>query len=140
MAFTCSFKIGQIVSNNDIIKEFKVGVMGGMRRSRKTNTLVLIADHTKSLYDDKKYGQVFHYTGMGKYGDQTLSSQNKTLAESNTNGIIIHLFEVFQVAQYTYQGTVRLCNTPYQENQLDENHVPRKVWIFPLKKYDTVKK
>lgn len=83
MKFITSFKIGQVVSNNDIISEFKVGNMGGMRRSLTTGTLVIIADHTKSLYDDKYYNQELHYTGMGKFGDQTLTSQNKTLAKFN---------------------------------------------------------
>ena len=58
-----------------------------------TGTLVIIADHTKSLYNDKYYNQELHYTGMGKYGDQMLKSQNKTLAESNINNIEVHLFD-----------------------------------------------
>lgn len=134
MKFVTSFKIGQVVSNNDIVSEFKVGNMGGMRRSLTTGTLVIIADHTKALYDDKYYNQEIHYTGMGKYGDQVLKSQNKTLAESNTNGVEVHLFEVFEPKKYTYQGIVKLVGEPYQEIQKDENKVPRKVWIFPLKK------
>lgn len=134
MKFVTSFKIGQVVSNNDIVSEFKVGNMGGMRRSLTTGTLVIIADHTKFLYDDKYYNQEIHYTGMGKYGDQVLKSQNRTLAESNTNGVEVHLFEVFEPKKYTYQGIVKLVDEPYQEVQKDENKIPRKVWIFPLKK------
>lgn len=42
------FKIGQIVSHNEIIEEFKCGNMGGMRRSLATNSLILISDHTKT--------------------------------------------------------------------------------------------
>jgi hypothetical protein len=45
---------------------------GGMRRSLKTNTLVLISDRTK-LYKDRWENGIFHYTGMGRKGDQRLS-------------------------------------------------------------------
>lgn len=63
----------------------------GMRRSQKNNLLLIVSDHTKSFYEDKWYGDVLYYTGMGKFGDQQLTSQNKTLAESNKNGVAIYL-------------------------------------------------
>jgi hypothetical protein len=34
-----------------------------MRKSRQTNTLVLVSNHTKSLYEDVWIGDTFHYTG-----------------------------------------------------------------------------
>lgn len=133
MTFVTSFKIGQEVTNNQIINEFLCGNMGGMRRSKKTNTLILISDNTKSLYEDIWKDDVLLYTGMGKKGDQELVSQNRNLAESNTNGIELHLFEVFKPKVYTYLGKVELCNDPYIDEQKDENQIFRKVWIFPLK-------
>jgi hypothetical protein len=66
-----------------------------MRRSHTTNTLVLVSDRT-GLYEDRVEGDVFHYTGMGQVGDQTLTSQNKTLAESSSNGVSVHYFEVLK--------------------------------------------
>ena len=107
--------------------------MGGMRRSKRTNTLIIISDHTKALYDDKWYGDVLHYTGMGKTGDQTLTSQNRTLAESDHNGVEVHLFEVLHPTQYIYHGVVSLAGKPYQEDQADEDGTMRKVWMFPVK-------
>ena len=55
MAFVSPFKIGETVTHAQIVESFKVGNMGGMRRSNQTNTLVIICDHTKGLYDDKWY-------------------------------------------------------------------------------------
>lgn len=131
--FEPPFKVGAIVTNEEITKAFKVGNMGGMRRSKTTGTLVIISDHTKGLYDDKWYGDELHYTGMGKKGDQTLiGNQNKTLAESDVNGVEVHLFEVLERAKYIYQGVVHLCGKPYQENQKDDSGNMRKVWMFPL--------
>lgn len=74
---------------------------------------------------------------MGKSGDQMLEgNQNKTLAESDHNGVEVHLFEVFDATKYTYQGVVKLAGKPYQEIQSGEDENRRKVWMFPLKKVD----
>ncbi|WP_442865218.1 HNH endonuclease [Acinetobacter sp. HY1485] len=103
-----------------------------MRRSLTTNTLVIICNHVKSIYEDKWIGNELHYTGMGQTGDQSLSSQNKTLAESNENGVKVHLFEVFTDTEYLYQGLIKLNGSPYQNQQLDKDQNTRKVWVFPL--------
>ena len=47
--------------------------MGGMRRSKTTNTLVIVSDYTKGIYHDKWIGGALHYTGMGKNGDQDIN-------------------------------------------------------------------
>lgn len=134
MIFNPRFEVGEVVSNQDIVSEFKCGNMGGMRPSKATNALVIIADHTKSLYQDKWIGDVLHYTGMGKVGDHDLLyMQNRTLYESDRNGVNIYLFEVHKRTEYIYRGQVELCKKPYQEEQLDENNFPRNVWMFPVK-------
>lgn len=104
-----------------------------MRRSHRTNTLILISDRTK-LYEDKNENGIYHYTGMGQVGDQELKSQNKTLAESQENGIVVHFFEVMKPRQYTYRGEVKLVAAPYTDRQKDINGLMRNVWVFPLKK------
>ena len=134
MSNFCKFQIGQTVTHADIIAEFKCGNMGGMRRSKTTNSLIIISDHTKGLYEDKWFGDILHYTGMGKTGDQDLLfMQNKTLAQSGTNGVKVHLFEVLIPTEYIYHGVVSLADRPYQETQNGDDGVPRRVWMFPLK-------
>jgi 5-methylcytosine-specific restriction protein A len=108
-----------------------------MRRSRGTNTLVLVSNHVKSVYGDRWISDTLHYTGMGLVGDQDLNkTQNKTLNESSTNGVGVHLFEVFVDKEYTYQGQVRLEGVPYQERQPDSEGNIRNVWVFPLRLVD----
>lgn len=46
MSTSCKFKIGQTVTHAELINEFRCGNMGGIRRSRATNSLVIISDHT----------------------------------------------------------------------------------------------
>ena len=131
--FLPSISPGDIISNNEVISEFLCGNMGGMRRSHKTNTLTIISDPHKSLYDDRWDGNILYYTGMGKKGDQKLDwSQNKTLNESDTNGVAVHLFEVLKPKEYTYRGQVGLSGKPFKEIQLDANGENRDVWVFPL--------
>lgn len=43
MAFDPGLRIGQILKNADVVDTFKCGNMGGMRRSRTTNTLVIVS-------------------------------------------------------------------------------------------------
>lgn len=95
--------------------------------------LTLISDYTKGFYKDSVENDVILYTGMGKIGDQTLiGNQNKTLYESDTNNVKLHIFEVFEKNKYTYKGVVELAYPPFQEIQRDFNGNDRKVWIFPL--------
>ena len=111
-------KLGGRYNNDDICNAFLCSPQGGMRRSQKTNTLVLVANHVKSIFDDRWNGNTMNYTGMGLKGEQSLDfMQNKTLSESNTNGVDIHFFEVFTEKVYTYQGQVLLSGKPFQEQQ-----------------------
>ena len=133
----CKFEIGQTVTHEDLVDEFHCGNMGGMRRSHTTNSLVIISDNTKQLYNDKWVGDTLHYTGMGKNGDQDINfAQNRTLGLSVMNGVEVHLFEVLVPKKYIYRGIVTLSDKPYQETQKGEDGLPRKVWIFPLKPLD----
>ena len=133
MGFNPGIDIGTELSNDEMRSLFQCGNMGGMRRSKKTGTLVIISDETKGLYRDVWINGVLHYTGMGKLGNQVLEgNQNGTLYHSDTNGVEVHLFEVFKKAVYTYRGIVKLVEKPYQSEQLDDAGQLRKVWIFPI--------
>ncbi|EGU33479.1 putative restriction endonuclease [Vibrio sp. N418] len=86
-----------------------------------------------SIYDDRWENDIIHYTGMGTTGDQSLDfAQNKTLANSQTNNVKVHLFEVFRDKQYTYAGQVTLVAKPYSEYQPDQAGQSRLVYVFPL--------
>ncbi|TKI09294.1 HNH endonuclease, partial [Bacillus cereus] len=128
-----SMVLGDIYNNSEIAKNFKCGNMGGMRRSKKTNTLVLFSDHTKGIYDDRWDKGTLLYTGMGQEGHQILDgNQNKTLYESNGNGVDVYLFEAFQPGEHIFRGPVTLVRKPYQEIQEDTKGQKRRVWIFPI--------
>lgn len=134
MAFDPGLTAGDVIDNDRLCQFFKCGPQGGMRRSNRTNSLVLVSNHVKSIYDDRWVGDTFHYTGMGAKGDQSRKfMQNRTLDESGRNGVEVHLFEVHREQEYRYQGRVQLAGPPYQEDQLDADGANRKVWVFPLK-------
>jgi len=122
---------GIVLNTQDLSDIFLCSTQGGMRRSLRINTLVIVSNHIESIYDDRWINDVFHYTGMGMNGDQSLSfAQNKTLAESNSNGVDIHLFEVFVDKEYKYMGKVQLADLPYFEDQPGEKGEIRKAGIF----------
>lgn len=132
--FDPGLKIGQILKNADVVDTFKCGNMGGMRRSKTTNTLVIVSDYTKGIYHDKWIEGVLHYTGMGKNGDQDINwAQNATLAACGYNGVDVHLFEVMDAGEYIYCGRIELVDKPYTETQPGEDGAPRKVWMFPIR-------
>ena len=127
--------IHDIVSNEEICRVFLCSPQGGMRRSLKTNSLVLISGTKRSIYMDHWDGDVFHYTGMGLHGDQSLyDGQNWTLVSSPKNGVKVYLFEAIEKNRYRFEGQVELASDPYQEQQTDSEHRSRLVWVFPLKR------
>lgn len=131
--FDPGLKLGTVLTNKELVDLFKCGPQGGMRRSLATNTVV-ITTSPSALYADRWVDGNLHYTGMGLHGDQRLDrTQNRTLAESQTNGVTVHLFEVLADNQYAYRGPVALAGEPYQERQLDSSGQERLVWMFPLR-------
>ena len=131
--FIPSFDIGSVVDHKTLFKEFRCSSRGSIRRSKNTNTLVLISDRTKPFYKDEWKNGILYYTGMGMLGDQDFNFlQNTTLFNSRTNGIGVHLFEFVRKNEYQYYGLVELCDDPYMGIQKDMKGNPRKVCIFPL--------
>jgi len=96
MNFNHHLNLGDAIRNAQLIRLFKCSPQGGMRRSQKTDTLVIVSDHTKKIYEDRREENTFQCTGMGMVGDQNLDfAQNKTLAQLPLNEVDGYLFEVF---------------------------------------------
>ncbi len=63
---------GEAISNTELTRRFACSNMGGMRRSHKTNTLVLVSDPHKGFYTDTWHGNALQDTGMAETGDKGL--------------------------------------------------------------------
>jgi 5-methylcytosine-specific restriction enzyme A len=89
MSFEPGLEPEKTISNEELRKIFKCGSRGGMRRSLQTKTLVIVSNSTKAVYEDRwSQDGILSYTGMGLKGDRKLNfSQNRTLAESQENGV-----------------------------------------------------
>ena len=127
-------EIGREYTNAEISQLFRGNEQRGMKKSNSYNALVLLSDHeSDNIYDDYWYGNILYYTGMGIVGNQRLDFyENKTLNESNENGVTVYLFEGFEHHGYVYRGIVRLAGTPFQKEERDKSGSIRKVWKFPL--------
>ncbi len=132
--------IGNIYTNNDISEAFKCSNMGGMRRSKVTNSLVLITKHQEKragdIYEDEWTSDgILNYTGMGTIGDQDINyAQNKTLATAKQLGINVYLFESYKDNEYYYDGEVEVCGPIFTANEKDVDGKMRQVLKFPLRK------
>ncbi len=124
MLFNLKLKNGQVVTASQLAELFHVKTLKNSRFIKEINTLVLISDYTKGDYPNKWIGDTLHLTGTHKITDSTSSK----LADSRTNGVNIHLFQVMNPGEYTYSGPVKLVSDPYTEMGPD-NHL---VWVFPL--------
>lgn len=135
--FEPGLDVGEDITNLRLREIFACSSQGGMRRSLRTGTLVLVSGSPRwsPPYVDRFRRGEIHYVGMGLRGDQSLSfAQNRTLAESNTNGVDVYMFECFQTNTYTFVGKVQLAGAPYAEVQEDIDGLPRRVWVFPLER------
>ena len=127
-----NLELGDILTHKQLHRTFECSVSGGIRYSSKTETIVIISDPTDPFYQDYWEGDVLHYTGSGRIGDQKISRENKRLANLNNSNINAYLFEKLRTNHYEFIGEVKLADDPYQEEQLDDNSDLRKVWMFPI--------
>ena len=130
-------KEGNTYTNDMIVKYFRVGNMGGMRKSNTQNALILISKAEDSSpgheYDDYFDDDgILQYTGMGQEGDQKYTHGNKILGESAETGITVHMFMRHGSDDYVYRGIVTLAGEVYKEIEPDKNGNLREVYKFPL--------
>ena len=132
--FYVPLKPGDTIDNETLRAIFSCGAEGTMRHSSKTGSLVIVSDHTTSLYQDIWVNAFFHYTGRGMGGKQALSlPENRQLVESKTHGTRLYLFEVFEAGLHVYMGEVELSDRPFLSRQADSAKNLHDVHIFPLK-------
>jgi len=134
LSFDPDLEPNETIDNKRLCDIFKCSTQGGMRRSLSTNSLIIVSNHVRSIYEDRWVDDVLHYTGMGLKGDQHLDyAQNKTLDQSRVTDTDCFLFEVLTKGEYIYRGQAELAGEPYQEKQPDTEGKLRIVWMFPLK-------
>lgn len=120
---------------------FGFGLMAGINYNEEGNFMVLFMNaHNPSTprnnpyldrYDDEE--GLYHYTGKGKKGNQSLTGVNARLANSKLNGRDIHLFRQHSVGEsHQYMGLVKLEKV-ISNIQPDENGRNRRVYEFLLK-------
>lgn len=95
MDFNPQIQKGDFLTNEEISKLFRCAIQGGMRRSLKTNSLVLVTDKTENTYKNisRDDNEIWWFSGMGNEMDQTTDyKSNKTLYNSNIEKVNLFLF------------------------------------------------
>lgn len=132
-SFQTGLRPGQVISNRELMGIFRCACEGGVRPSNKTNTIVLVLNHTKVAHADDWHGKLLWFQGSGSRGDQQLDKgRNRTLLAAFETGRSVYLFEVYKGSEYTFKGLVKLAGEPFQRDCPDMDGHMRKVWIFPL--------
>jgi len=92
---TDTIKKDQILTNDEIMKFFKVGNMGGIRYTKYNNVIVLLSTHSDDYDDsiDLNSGFII-YTGEGK-GNQEFKNGNEKIKNSQDTPMV-YFKEVYQ--------------------------------------------
>lgn len=131
--FIESINIGDIFTREQLMTIFKINGQSGIMKTNILNCLVLTTSENNGIYGDSTIENGFiTYTGEGQIGDQTITKNNKTIYESNSNDLPMYLFSKNNNKNYIFEGRVKLCGTPYQVMEKDKNENERLVWKFPL--------
>jgi hypothetical protein len=134
------FEKGSYYLQKDIRKKLGCGMVAGINYNTYGNFLVIFMNaHTYSQdvnpYLDR-YEQetnLYHYTGKGKTGDQTLTGVNARVVNSNVDNTDIHFFRQYNIgSNHQYVGLVKLEKI-IQNIQPDDSGRNRKVYEFLLK-------
>jgi len=135
------FEKGQYYLQKDVREKLGLGPMFGINYNKNGNFLVIFMNahdlkfQKNNPYLDRFDSQtgLYHYTGKGKKGNQTLTGSNEHLASSTTNNTDIHFFEQQNVgSNHKYVGLVKLVDI-IETTQPDEWTENRKVYEFLLK-------
>ena len=135
------FEKGQYYLQKDVRKKLGCGLMAGINYNKNGNFIVIfmnahdLKSQKNNPYIDKFDPQtgLYHYTGRGKKGDQTLTGSNEHLASSDKNNTDIHFFEQENIgSNHKYVGLVKLEEI-IQNMQPDEWVKNRKVYEFLLR-------
>ena len=127
--------VGNNYSNEEIVRIFKVSNLGAMRRSHSRNALVLFIYDCglKRRYNDYWKDDILYFSGHDSAVGKRFRGNDKTLAESDSNGITVYLFEKVQRVGFQYRGIVKLAKEPVLRMERDQDGRMYDVWKFPLK-------
>lgn len=131
--FINNMNIGDVFTRDQLMDIFKISGQSGIMKTNSLNCLVLTTSEENGVYGDSTVENGFiTYTGEGLVGDQTITKNNKTIFESNTNDLPMYLFSKDNKRKYIFEGRVKLCAEPYQVKEKDIDGNERLVWKFPL--------
>lgn len=131
------FEIGSIYTNDEICKGFKVGLMGGVRKSNSKRAIVVIASmhNEKFTHYDYWENDTLYFYGKGRsmhLKDQGMPAVYQSLANAKNIGYTIYLFEYIDRNEYLYRGIAEVSEVREEKVSTDENGYSS-LFLFLLK-------
>ncbi|MGL3198218.1 MULTISPECIES: hypothetical protein [Curtobacterium] len=120
--------IGTSIARRELHDRFGGSWQGGITRATQTDEMFVFTnvgggEHGYSLHEGLNGDGVFRYSGQGQTGDQTLTANNKALAESEEIGRAIRVFR--GQGTVTYVGSFALDQQPYTWERFPERGTTR---------------
>ncbi len=147
--FNPHLAVGQIITENELLKIFECQNTFGIRMSKKNNLFVLMSGtgDKKKSYDDVWDKDVLYYIGMDNNkddnGNQTLKkgkgNNNRQLKDvwdekDENKRRSLFLFVKKETNKCIYKGPVKPIKKPYQDWR--DSSRTSKVWVFPVQLMD----
>jgi hypothetical protein len=116
MEMVWDIPIGASSARRELHERFGGSRQGGITRATKTDEMFVFtnvggSEHGYGVHEGLRSDGVFRYSGQGQNGDQTLTSNNKALADSEEIGRPIRVFR--GQGTVTYVGCFALADPPY---------------------------
>lgn len=113
---TWDISIGTRLPRRELHDRFGGSWQGGITRATKTDEMFVFTnvgggEHGYGVHEGIRSDGVFRYSGQGQNGDQTLTANNKVLADSEEIGRPIRVFR--GQGTVTYVGSFALADPPH---------------------------
>jgi len=131
---------GDIIKRTELHQRFGGRRQGGIGPSKQSPNVLVFTDPRSGAqfgYNDRWEGSVFHYTGEGQLGDQTMTSGNRAILDHQTDNRALRLFKgVGGLVRYEGEFELDPVQAWYFGHELDRAGALRKVIIFRLRAAD----
>lgn len=130
---------GVVIKRTELHARYSGGRQGGIAPLTKSKNVLVFSDPASGAkygYHDRWEDGVFHYTGEGQVGDQTMTHGNKAILNHTDDGRALRVFKGVR-GTVRYLGEFELDTEPwYWSIAEDRDKARRKVIVFRLRPID----
>jgi hypothetical protein len=139
-AFPWTLAPGELIRRTRLHDRYGGNRQGGIGGSAQTPNVLVFSEPSSGEqfgYFDRWDGPVFHYTGEGQVGDQTMTAGNKAILEHAEAGRALRVFKgVGGLVRYEGEFALESARPWYYAQAKDRNGDIRQVIVFRMRSVD----